>query len=259
MSVIFIGGIPGTGKTLFCTYLAKKKYKRENFLKRKKKINNVFSNYPTQLTNYFKRKKYKKIINLYKDSLGNITRKRDLIDRNTYSRKCSLMDFNVYKRHIPDSIYIFDEFHAIIDSLEYKNFPRKVQKTFQFHRHFGIKDIYVVCQHPSRLVKQVRILCDEFYKFKKFIKIPLLGIGIFRYVIYYNFEDYGKSTKVKKEDVIYDFKCCLKFCFYKKIFKSYDTKYMKVLVEEKDYFESEEYNNLNLSKEDIKNNFDMSA
>ena len=32
MSVIFVGGVPGTGKTLFCTYLAKKKFKKENRL-----------------------------------------------------------------------------------------------------------------------------------------------------------------------------------------------------------------------------------
>ena len=53
MSVIFVGGVPGSGKTLFCTSLAKSKFKKENFLRRKKIINNVFSNYPIQLTNYF--------------------------------------------------------------------------------------------------------------------------------------------------------------------------------------------------------------
>lgn len=257
MSVIFIGGVPGSGKTLFATYLAKKKFRRENLFKRKRLINNVFSNYPIQLSNLYNRKKYKKV---YHYELVNGKRKKtfDLVDKNIYSRKVSLLDFNTFKRHIPDSVYIFDEFHAVIDSLEYKNFPRKVQKTFQFHRHFGIKDIYVICQHPSRLVKQVRVLCDEFYKIKRFIKIPFIGVCIFRYSVYYNFEDYGKSTKVKKEECMYDFDNKIRIFRYKKVFNSYDTKYMKALVEEEDFFESNTYKDLNLTIEDIKDNFDMS-
>jgi hypothetical protein len=258
MSVIFVGGVPGSGKTLFCTSLAKSKFKKENFLRRKKVINNVFSNFPIQLSNYFsKRKKYKKVKVIDKVN-GKLVKNTHLIDKNSYSRSCTLTDFNVYHKYIPDSVFIFDEFHAMYDSLDYKSFPRKVAKTFQFHRHFGIKDIYCVCQHPSRLVKQVRILVDEFYRIKKFIKIPIIGIGIFKYTIYYNFEDYGKSTKVKKEDVQYDFNCKIKIVRYKKLFKSYDTKYMKALVEESEYLESKPYKSLTLTKEDIKNNFNMS-
>ncbi len=237
MSVIFIGGVPGTGKTLFCTYLAKKKFKKENRFRRKVKINNVFTNFPVRLTNYKIKKKNK--------------------DKNVYSRCVSINDFKVFKKHIPDSIYVFDEFHSVIDSLDYKNFPREISKTFQFHRHFGIKDIYVVCQHPSRLVKQVRVLCDEFYKIKKFFKIPLIGVCLFRYDVYYNFDDYGKSTKCKKEEVNYDFSCKFKFFRYKKIFNSYDTKYMNKLVETEPYFESDSYSSLSLSLEDIKNNFNI--
>lgn len=237
MSVIFVGGVPGTGKTLFCTYIAKKKYKKENRFKRKFKINNVFTNFPVKLTNYKVRNNKK--------------------NKNIYSRKVSINDFKLFKKHIPDSIYIFDEFHSVIDSLDYKDFPKEISKTFQFHRHFGIKDIYVVCQHPSRLVKQVRVLCDEFYKIKKFIKIPFIGICLFKYDVYYNFDDYGKSTKVKKEDCVYDFSCKFKFFRYKKVFNSYDTKYMNKLVEVEPYFESDSYFNLSLSLEDIKNNFNI--
>lgn len=259
MSVIFVGGVPGSGKTLFCTSIAKSKFKKENLFRRKKnRINNVFTNFPVQLTNYFrKRKKYKKQVVKAYDENGKLLKKVDYRDVNFYSRSTTLMDFNIYHKYIPDSIYIFDEFHAMFDSLEFKDFPKKIQKTFQFHRHFGIKDIYVVCQHPSRLVKQVRVLVDEFYQIKKFIKIPFIGVGMFKYVIYYNFEDYGKSTKVKKEDVQYDFKCKLKFVKYKKLFKSYDTKYMKALVEEENYYETIPYNCLSLSKEDILRNFNM--
>lgn len=258
MSVIFVGGLPGKGKSLFLVTLAKRKFKRENLFKRKKVINNIFCDFPIQLTNYFsKRKKYKKIITF--DKSNNVpVRNVHLIDKNIFCRSCTLSDFEVFHKYIPDSVFIFDEFHAMYDSLEFKNFPRNVQKTFQFHRHFGIKDIYCICQHPSRLVKQVRILVDEFYQIKKFIKIPFTGIGIFKYTIYYNFEDYAKSTKVKKEDVQYDFECKLMFVRYKKYFKSYDTKYMKALVDESEYFETSTYNSLTLTKEDIKRNFNMS-
>ena len=259
MSVIFVGGVPGSGKTLFCTSIAKSKFRKENLFRRKKKrINNVFTNYPVQLTNLFsKRNKFNKVVIRSKDAFGHVVKDVSYLDKNQYSRSTTLMAFNVYHKYIPDSIYIFDEFHAMFDSLEFKDFPKKIQKTFQFHRHFGIKDIYVVCQHPSRLVKQVRVLVDEFYQIKKFIKIPFIGIGMFKYVIYYNFEDYGKSTKVKKEDVQYDFKCKLKFVRYKKLFKSYYTKYMKALVEEELYYETVPYSCLSLSKEDILKNFNM--
>lgn len=258
MSVVFVGGVPGSGKTLFCTYLAKKKYVKENrFRSIKKKINNVFTNYPIQLTNYFGKKQYKKKVIGDYDSQGHFIRKKELIDKNVYSRKVTLFDFYEYKRHIPDSVYIFDEFDSYFDSLDYKNFPKKVRINFKFHRHFGIKDIYVVCQHPSRLVKQVRVLCDEFYRIKKFIKIPFIGVCLFKYDVYYNFDDYGRSTKVKPEEVNYEFRHGLKIFRYKKVFKSYDTKYMNKLVENEQYFESLPYNSLNLSIDDIKSNFNI--
>ena len=83
MSVIFVGGVPGSGKTLFCTSLAKSKFKKENFLRRKKVINNVFSNYPIQLSNYFnKRKKYKKVKIIDKVN-GKLIKNTQLIDTNS--------------------------------------------------------------------------------------------------------------------------------------------------------------------------------
>ena len=251
MSVKYIGGVPGSGKTLFCTYLAKKKYKKENRFKRHK-INNVFTNYPVQLTNKFGRKKYK--TRTIKENNKKVKQK---IDTNVYSRKVSLEDFKLYKRHIPDSLYIFDEFDSYFDSLDYKKFPDKVRINFKFHRHFGIKDIYVITQHPSRLVKQARVLCDEYYRIKKFIKIPFLGICLFKYDVYYNSDDYGSSTKVRPEEVKYEFRHGFKIFRYRRVFNCYDTKYMNKLVENEQYFESNMYDNLSLSIEDIENNFNI--
>lgn len=266
MSVIGIFGLPGTGKTLFATYLMKKKYKKENrsLLPFKKKVNynNIFSNYPIQLTNNFKSiKKEKRFIIKYKKRFGKLPINDLLINfrlkNNTYSNKFNLMDMNIYQKYVPDCDIVLDEFQSYFDSLDYKNFPKKIQKTFQFHRHFGIKDIYLLSQHPSRIVKQARILVNEFYNIKRFIKIPLIGIGIFRINIYYNYEDFGKSVNVKKEDVIYDFRKKLVFCRYKKVFKSYDTKYMKALVKDKPLTPLNTYSDLNLTEEDILNNFNM--
>lgn len=230
MSVIYIGGVPGTGKTLFATYLMRRKFRKENnIFKRlftKKRYVNIFSNYPIKL------------------------------DKSRYSYKCSLDTFNLYSKHVPDCDFVLDEFQAYFDSLDYKNFPKKVRTNFQFHRHFGIHDIYLISQHPSRIVKQARILINEFYQIVKFIKLPF-GIGIFRFNIYYNFEDYGRSVNVKKEDVQYDFKKKIKFFKYKKVFNSYDTKYLRALVDNKDYVSTDCYSSNNLSYEEITSNFNV--
>ena len=230
MSVVYIGGVPGSGKTLFATYLMKKKFNKENRFKifRKKYYLNVFSNYP---------------INLYKK---------------VFSYSITLDDFKRFNKHIPDCDIVFDEFQSYFDSLDYKNFPKTISKNFQFHRHFGINDIYLLSQHPSRIVKQARILINEFYQIVKFWKIPIIGIAIMRYNIYYNFEDYGRSVNVKKDEVQYDFKKKIRFFRYKKVFKSYDTKYLRALVDDKPYLDNSVYSSTKMTLESIKNNFNIS-
>ena len=230
MSVIYVGGVPGTGKTLFVTYLMMKKFRHENnFFKRlfsHKYYLNVFSNYP---------------INLYK---------------NIYSYSISLNSFRNFNKHIPDCDIVFDEFQSYWDSLDYKDFPKNISKNFQFHRHFGIHDIYLVSQHPSRIVKQARILINEFYQITRFIKLPF-GVGFLRYNIYYNYDDYGKSVNVKREDVVYDFKKKFMFFRYKKVFNAYNTKYMRALVDDKSYINTSVYFSKDLSIDLIKNNFNI--
>ena len=228
MSVIYIGGVPGSGKTLFATYLMRRKFRKENnIFKRifsKKRYINIFSNYPITL------------------------------DKKRKSYKINLNEFMHFNKHVPDCDIVFDEFQSYWDSLDYKNFPRIIAKNFQFHRHFGIHDIYVLSQHPSRIVKQARILINEFYQIVKFIKLPF-GIGIIRYNIYYNFEDYGKSVRVKKEEVQYDFKKKIRFFLYPIVFKAYNTKYLRALVDDKPYIPTINYQSNDLTVEDIMNNF----
>ena len=231
MSVIYLGGVPGSGKTLFATYLMKKKFKKENnIFKRlfhKKMYLNIFSNYP---------------IKLYK---------------NYFSYSISLGDFLNYNKHIPNCSIVFDEFQSYYDSLDFKKFPRTIAKNFQFHRHFDIEDIFVISQHPSRIVKQARVLINEFYQIVRFIPIPIIGIAFIRYNIYYNFDDYGKSVNVEKNQVSYDFKKRFRLFFYKPVYKSYDTKYMKVLVKNKEFLNKKSFDSKILSLDDIYKNFNI--
>lgn len=257
MSVIAVCGLPGKGKTLFTTYLMKKKYSKENnIVKRlitKKRFINVFSNYPIKLNTNKKYEKKLKKKNKIRSKKG-----LPLLEDNkaVYSFQISLKDFESFKKQVPDSFIVLDEFQSYFDSLDFKKFPRKIAHNFQFHRHFGIKDIYIVSQHPSRIVKQARILVNEFYNIVKFIKLPL-GIAIIKYNIYYNYEDFGKSVNVKKEDVIYDFKKRIKIFRYKKVFDSYDTKYLRALVEDKPYIRTEQFNNKLMNKKSILSNFSI--
>lgn len=226
MSVIAVCGLPGTGKSLFITNLMIKHYRSENgLLKRnifKDKLNNnIFSNFPIKL--------YKK----------------------KYSNSISLNDLNYFRKYPMDSDLVFDEFQLYFDSLDFKNFPKNVRTNFQLHRHFGINNIYILSQHPSRIVKQARVLICEFYEITKFIKIPLIGIGLFKYNIFYNYEDFGKPTNVKKNEVSYKFKKRCMFFKYRRAFKGYNTKFMRSLVDNEPFISKTPYIDKDMSKEEI--------
>lgn len=226
MSVIAVCGLPGTGKSLFITNLMIKHYRSENgLLKRnifKDKLNNnIFSNFPIKL--------YKK----------------------KYSNSISLNDLNYFRKYPMDSDLVFDEFQLYFDSLDFKNFPKNVRTNFQLHRHFGINNIYILSQHPSRIVKQARVLICEFYEITKFIKIPLIGIGLFKYNIFYNYEDFGKPTNVKKNEVSYKFKKRCMFFKYRRAFKGYNTKFMRSLVDNESFISKIPYIDKDMSKEEI--------
>lgn len=226
MSVIAVCGLPGSGKSLFITNLMIKHYKNENgFIKRlffsNKLNNNIFSNFPIKL--------YKK----------------------KYSNSIALKDFEYFKKYPMDSDIVFDEFQLYFDSLDFKNFPKNVRTNFQLHRHFGINNIYILSQHPSRIVKQARVLICEFYEIVKFVKIPLIGIGFFKYNIFYNYEDFGKPTNVKKSEVNYKFKKSFMFFKYRRAFKGYDTKFMRSLVDNEPLIEKVPFIDKEMTKEEI--------
>lgn len=228
MSVIAICGLPGTGKNVFATWLARSHYKRINrFRFFKKKRNYIYSNYPIRL------------------------------DSKNYSKSVSLDDLDLRHSWNVGSTIILDEIQLYFDSLDFKDFPKGIRNTFQLHRHFGISDIYIISQHPSRIVKQLRVLACEFYDVVGYYKIPFTPFAIFRYNIYYNFDDFGKSVKVKKADVPYKFSKKIRIINYKKIYKSYNTCYMSELVADKPVYDSQQFSGTLLGYDDIAKTFNI--
>lgn len=227
-----IGGLPGKGKNVLATHIAISSYKKYNNIIariiRKIKhqdtwINNIYSSYPILLN---KRKKI-------------------------YSNSVSLYDLDGSYKFLPDAVIIIDEVQSFYDSDEFKDFPKSIAVFNQFHRHFGIKDIYYISQHPSRIVKKLRNLMSQFIKIRSFYKIPFFNIGVMYYSVYYEFDDYGKWHHPKKEAKTYDVKNVLCTFHLKPVFKSYDSKYLKVLNSSVPLYRKGQFNSLNLSEDQI--------
>lgn len=231
-----ISGLPGKGKNVYATYLAKKHFKHENNLfkrfTRKIKhqelyVNNVYTSYPILLD---KRKKiYSNLITIY-----------DLDNRYRFKK---------------NSLIIIDEVQSFYDSDEHKFFPKNIAIFNQFHRHFDVKDIYYISQHPSRIVKKLRNVSCKFIKIRKFVIIPILNLGIMYITNYYEFDDYGKWHHPSKELKNYDVDNHFKFFFVKPIFKSYYSKYLSVLNKDKPLYNKGQFTNTYLSDKEIKSIF----
>lgn len=233
MSVISINGLPGKGKTLLGTTMALKHYKKENTLLRKvirkiKKqdtiVNNVYSNYPILLDK--KRKIYSNKVNIY-----------DL--QNQYS-------------FLYNSLIIIDEIQLFYDSDEFKKFPRIIANFNQAHRHFGIKDIVYISQHPSRVVKKLRNVVSEYYRIKTRFCIPILKLGFISTRVTYEFEDYELSfTKDKELKKLKDIKSKVYFCNFRKIYKAYDTVYLYPINADKPLINKSTYDSLLMPEGDV--------
>ena len=234
-----ISGIPGSGKNVRATYLAIKKFKHENIilkrvirkiLHKETIVNNVYSTYPICLKHYSKRCK-----------------KEDI-----YTNRVTLFDLIPDYKFKKRALIICDETQVFYDSEEHKEFPKVIATFNQFHRHFDIEDIIYITQHPSRLMKKLRILCSEFDKVKTFIKIPLLPIGFMHIVKYFEFDDYGKYHHPKKEAKTYDVKNSYVLFITSRVFKSYNSTYLSVLNENADIYDRGTFYGPDLSKEEIK-------
>ena len=233
MSVISINGLPGKGKTLTATSLAIKHYKRQNRflsrfirrLRRTKKIyNSVYSNYPILLD---KRRKI-------------------------YSNRISVYDLMNQYSFLKNSILIIDEIQLFYDSDEYKTFPRIIANFNQAHRHFGIKDIIYISQHPSRVVKKLRNVVSEYYRIKTVFRLPILNIGFITARVTYEFEDYEMSfTKDSELRKMKDIKSKIFLVNFRKVYKAYDTCYLRPLNADKPLIDHGTYNSVDLNENDI--------
>lgn len=234
-----INGIPGSGKNVVATHEVRKHFKKQNSLLRRAIrriahrevwLNNVYTSYPVLLkkgSKLFKRKPiYSHIVSIY-----------DLIPQN---------------RFLPHAKIVIDEVQVSFDSEEFREFPKDIATFNQFHRHFGIDDIIYITQHPSRLMKKLRVLCSEFDRVKTFILIPIINIAIINIVSYFEFEDYGKYNHPKKEAKTYDVKNKLSIFLANKVFKSYDSTYMRVLNDQSPLFNVGTFDSSYLTSDEIK-------
>ncbi len=231
-----ICGLPGSGKNVYATHLAIKHYKKTNSLfKRIFRrinheniiINNVYTSYPILLD------------------------KRRCI----YSHIVTPDDLQNQFSFLEGSIIIIDEIQSFYDSDEYKHFPKKIGVFNQFHRHFGIQDIYYISQHPSRIVKKLRNVACQFIKIRHFIQIPFLKIGIMYYSNYYEFDDYGKWHHPAKEFRNYDVDNHFAFVNLRRVFKSYNSVYLYALNYDKPLLDKGTFNHTYLTDEQINHIF----
>lgn len=230
-----VNGIPGSGKNVLVTKICLHHYKKTNnsirrLIRKIKKepiwINNVYSTYPILLKKTKKEKVYSNIVTIY-----------DLVPSN---------------RFLNHAVIVIDETQAFYDSEDHKEFPKEIAIFNQFHRHFDIDDIYYVSQHPSRIMKKLRILACEFDKIKRFICIPFIHLAFMHIVRYFEFDDYGKYNHPKKEAKTYDVKNKYMLFFAGKVFKAYDSKYLKVLNIDKPLYNRGMFRKIDLSEKEIK-------
>lgn len=231
-----ISGLPGSGKNVYATYLAKKHFKRENnpikrLIRRLKHqeiyINNVYSTYPIIL--------HKK--------------------KHIYSNMITLDDLDNRYHFKKGAIMFIDEVQSFYDSDEYKDFPKKIAIFNQFHRHFGIRDIYYISQHPSRIVKKLRNVSSRFTKIQNFKIIPFINLGIMYLTNYYEFEDYGKWHHPIKEMKTYDVDNHFVLFNAKDIFRSYNSIYLSILNEDKPLYNKGTFTTTQLTKKEVRSIF----
>ena len=258
IAVKIISGVPGSGKTLLSVYDAKKHFKKENSLLIKyiRKIKRLIQNFKIFVVNIFKRVLKKELdpykFDIYKkyiyDSQGKVNNvysnfpihlysyfdkeKKKFVK--VYSHYVSLWDLSNNYSFLPYSLIIIDEVQLYIDSDEFidkkaREKFRPIAKFLQAHRHYGIKDIEFISQHPNRVMAKIRNVTNEFLQVKKFKKLFLLPVGIMVGTIYFECDAYGKSTKIDKKYCNYDFKRVLRITNIKKLYKSYDTCYLRML------------------------------
>lgn len=272
MAVIIYSGLPGKGKTASATYDAVKKFKRDNgkisrfviwiksnlLLKKRLKfktikkdlstdpINKIYSNYPILLKyttttrlilNYCLLKlKLKRFIKIYNP---------------IYSNMFSLDNLNMIYQFPKHSLLIVDEVQRYYDSREFKTFPKELGIFLQHHRHATIDNIILVTQHPRRIDNKMRDLAEAYRKYRIFITIPFIPFGFLSYTNYYEFDDYGKFHRMKRELRNYDLDNHFRFFLKSSIFPHYNSKYYHVIFDSLKMIINKSFTSTDLSEEEL--------
>lgn len=257
MAVKSLCGVPGSGKTLNATRISLKHYKLTNSLLRKGIIYLLANlKIPKMIIerDRYKRFKKNKIVNVYSNYPILLDKKN-----NIYSKPVDIWDLNNTYSFEPGSIIILDEIQLRIDSEDYKDkiINKKISdiaKFLQAHRHFAIKDIYFITQHPSRIFKKARNVCEIYYKQSKLFKIPFTSYSFMKMIGYYTLEDYGKyipRSREERKKLSFEYSKKILLFNHKKVFNAYDSRYLSIYNFGKPLLENTSYNNLKISYEEL--------
>lgn len=232
MALKCVCGIPGSGKTLDVTRIALKHYKKQNNVIKKSifHIGSIlgFKKFKEEYKYYFNFP-HGRINNIYSNYPILLDKKKGI-----YSNKIDLWKLDNSYSFLPNAVIIIDEVQLYVDSDEYKDKVqnariRKIAKFLQAHRHFGIDDIYFVSQHPSRIFKKARNICESYLKMKRLIRIPFTPYAISRATGYYEFDFYGRfipRDRDERKKLPFDYFKQLRVFNCKKVFNSYDSRYL---------------------------------
>ena len=265
MEILCYSGIPGSGKTLDATNDALKHFKKENNII-KKSIYLIFSKIPGKLgqnsrdkMEYYNSFPYGKINNIYSSYPILLDKKRKI-----YSRKWSVFAFNGNYSFLPNALFVDDEIQLKIDSDEYDDKTKKkiiahIAKFCQSARHFGCNQIIFCTQHPSRLFKKMRNVASGFVQYKSMFKIPILNIGWIKTIKYYLLDDYGKfipRDRKERAKLTFEYKKKMKLINFKKVFKSYDSRYLSKYNYDKPLYDYGCYTSLKVDYKDLVSYFE---
>ena len=265
MEILCYSGIPGSGKTLHSTHDALKHFKRENN-KLKKSFILLFSKIPGKLgaaardkIKYYKCFPFCKINNVYSSYPILLDKKRKI-----YSNKWSIFAFNGKWSFYPNALFVDDEIQLKIDSDEYDDKDKKkliaqIAKFCQAARHFGCNKIIFTTQHPSRLFKKMRNVASGFIQHKRMFIFPILSIGWIKTIRYYLLDDYGKhipKDRKERNKLPFEYKKKTVFMNFKKVFKSYDSRYLSKYNYDKPLYNKGTYTSLKVDYNDLVSYFE---
>lgn len=251
MALVSYTGVPGSGKTLTCTIDILSHFKRENS-KIKYFISFILSKFHIKTKkidyDYYFNFPHKKINNVYSNFPVLIDKKNKI-----YSNRVSLWDLNNEYSYLPNALIVIDEVQLYADSDEYKDKDinerlAEVARFMQAHRHYGIKKIIIVSQNPSRIFKKARNVCESYLKLSKVINLPF-NISIVRGRGYYDLDYYGKYVPKDREErkkLPFEYYRFFKFFNRKKVYSSYDSRYLSNYNYNKPLFEEGTYNDLKI-------------